>query len=101
MDLVCNKIDFNFQEKEDEERANRYSAETKIYFNLKDFINILNQNAISPEFVLKIIASGYQTTKEQYIIVFYVVNKWERYFVDGLGKSQHQIDGVVHIFYHN
>ena len=137
MDLVCNKIDFNFQEKEDEERARRYSAETKIYFIMKDFINILNQNAISPEFVLKIIASGYQTTKEQYIIVFYVVNKWEGYFVDGLGKcieenwkqklnvdieceydhqemlkdhlyivryfvkSQHQIDGDIHIFYHN
>ena len=104
---------------------------------LKRFINILNQNAISPEFVLKIIASGCQTTKEQYIIVFYVENKWERYFVDGLTecieenwkqelnvdiecdydhqemhkdhlyivryfvKSQHQIDGDVHIFYHN
>ena len=53
---------------------------------MKDFINILNQNAISLEFVLKIIASGYQTTKEQYIIIFYVVNKWERYFVDGLAK---------------
>ena len=137
MDLVCNETDFNFQEKENEERAKRYSAETKIYFIMKDFINILNQNAISPEFVLKIITSGYQTTKEQYIIVFYVVNKWERYFVDGLAKcieenwkqelnvdneckydhqemlkdhlymvryfvkSQHQIDGDLHIFYHN
>ena len=137
MDLVCNELDFNFQEKEDEERAKRYSAETKIYFIMKDFINILNQNAISPEFVSKIIASGYQTTKELYIIVFYVVIKWERYFVDGMAKcieenwkqelnvdiecefdhqemlkdhlyivrycvkSQHQIDGDIHIFYHN
>ena len=53
---------------------------------MKDFINILNQNAISPEFVLKIIAWGYQTTKEQYMIIFYVVNKCERYFVDELAK---------------
>ena len=84
MDLVCNEIDFNFQEKEEEERAKRYTAETKIYLIMKDFINILNENAISPEFVLKIIAWGYQTTKEQYMIIFYVVNKWERYFVDWL-----------------
>ena len=86
MDLVCNEIDFSFQEKEEEERAKRYTAETKIYLIMKDFINILNQNAISSEFVLKIIAWGYQTTKEQYMIIFYVVNKWERYFVDGLAK---------------
>ena len=59
MDLACNEIDFNFQEKEDEERGKRYSAETKIYFIMKDFINILNQNAISPESVLKIITNGY------------------------------------------
>ena len=50
VDLTCNEVDFSFQEKKDEERAKRYNAETKIYFIIKDFLDILNQNAILPEF---------------------------------------------------
>ena len=50
VDLTCNKVDFSFQEKKDEEREKRYNAETKIYFIIKDFLDILNQNAILPEF---------------------------------------------------
>ena len=46
MDLVCNEVDFNFQEKEEEERAKRYNAETKIYLIMKDFINILNHEKL-------------------------------------------------------
>ena len=38
MDLICNEIDFNFQEKQDEERVKRYAAETKIFFVIKDYI---------------------------------------------------------------
>ena len=64
VDLTCNEVDFSFQEKKDEERAKRYNAETKIYFIIKDFLDILNQNAILPEFKLKIIASGFQKTKK-------------------------------------
>ena len=30
-DLICNEVDFSFQDKQDEERAKRYAAETKIY----------------------------------------------------------------------
>ena len=90
MDLACKEIDFNVEEIEqeilDEEREKRYTAETKIYFIMKDFINVLNLNAISPEFALKVVASDYQKTKEEFQIIFYVANKWERYFVDGLAK---------------
>ena len=56
-DLICNEVDFSFQDKQDEERVKRYGAETKIYFIIKDFLDILNQNAILHEFKLKIIAS--------------------------------------------
>ena len=85
-DLIFDEVDFSFEDKQDEERVKRYAAETKIYFIIKDFIDILNQNAILPEFKLKIIASGFQITKEQFIIIFYIVNKWQHYFVDGLAK---------------
>ena len=52
-DLICNEVDFSFQDKQDEERAKRYAAETKIYFIINDFLDILNQNAILHEFKLK------------------------------------------------
>ena len=90
MDLTCKEIDFSVDkiEKEilDEERQKRYAAETKIYFIMKDFINVLNLKAISPEFAFKVVASGYQKTKDEFQIIFYIANKWERYFVDGLAK---------------
>ena len=85
-DLICNEVDFSFQDKQDEERAKRYAAETKIYFIIKDFLDILNQNAILHEFKLKKIALGFQKTKKQFIMIFYIVNKWQHYFVDGLAK---------------
>ena len=86
VDLTCNEADFSFQDKKDKERAKGYNAETKIYFIIKDFLDILNQKAILPEFKLKIIASGFQKTKKQFIMIFYVVSKWQHYFVDGLAK---------------
>ena len=39
-----------------------------------------------PEFKLKIIASGFKKTKKQFIMLFYIVNKWQHYFIDGLAK---------------
>ena len=90
MDLTCKEVDFSVEEIEkeilEEERQKRYAAEIKIYFIMKDFINLLNLNAISPEFTVKVIASGYQKTKDEFQIIFYVANKWERYFVDALAK---------------
>ena len=90
MDLTCKEVDFSVEEVEQEilqeERVKRYGAEVKIYFLMKDFINVLNQNAITPEFALKVIASGYRQTKDEFQIVFYVADQWQRYFVDGLAK---------------
>ena len=89
-DLLCKEVDFNVEEIEketlEEERAKRYAAEVKIYFIMKEFIKVLNQNAITPEFALKVIASGYRQTKDEYQIIFYVADEWQRYFVDGLAK---------------
>ena len=96
MDLKCDekvdkaKIDFDVNEIEleilHEERCKRYAAEAKIYFIIKEFINTLNKNAISPEFMLKVIATGYRCTKKHFELVVYSADRWEKYFIDGLAK---------------
>ena len=92
MDLTCKEkvVDFDREEVEreilEEERVKRYSAEVKIYFLLKDYINVMNRNAITPEYTLKIVASGYKQTKDEFQVVLYSADEWKRYFVDGLAK---------------
>ena len=92
MDLICNEtmVDFDREEVEkeilEEERVKRYSAEVKIYFLITEFITVLNQNAITPEYTLKIVASGYEQIKEDFQIILYSADEWKRYFVDGLAK---------------
>ena len=58
------KVDFDVEEvicdMLHEERCNRYAAETKIFFLLKDLINTLNRYATSPLHALKVIASVIQ-----------------------------------------
>ena len=84
------KIDFDVKKVEleilHEERCRRYAAETKIYFVIKEFINTLNKNAISPLHTLKIVASGYRTTLTHFEIVTYSADKWKKYFIEGLAK---------------
>ena len=84
------KIDFDVREVEleilHEERCKRYAAETKIFFIIKDFINTLNKNALSPQHMLKVIASGYRGTKTHFEIIIYSGDKWQQYFIDGLAK---------------
>ena len=70
----------------DEERLRRYQAEVKIYFLMKEFIKVMNQNGPSAEYTLKIIASGYRQTKKEYEIVFYSADRWTNQIIDGIGK---------------
>ena len=91
MDLSCKEtIDFDRDQVEkeilEEERVKRYTAEVKIYFALKEFIGVLNQNAITPEYTLKVVASGYKQIKDDYQIIVYNADEWKRYFIDGLAK---------------
>ena len=77
--LDVGKIDFDVKEVElemlHEKRCRRYAADTKIYFIIKEFINTLNKNALSPLHTLKIIASGYRTTLSHFEIVPYSADK--------------------------
>ena len=97
MDLICKEkvVDFDREEVEkeilEEERIKRYSAEVKIYFLLKDYINVMNRNAITHEYTLKIVASGYKQTKDEFQVVLYSADEWKRYFVDGLAKVLEEI----------
>ena len=92
MDLTCKEklVDFDRKEVEreilEEERVTRYSAEVKIYLLLKDYINVMNRNAIAPGYTLKIIASSYRQTKDEYQVILYRADEWKRYFVVGLAK---------------
>ena len=90
MDLTCHEPsvaekELEDQNKEDEKNL-RHLKEVEIYFTMKNYIDLLNRNTCLPQFRPKVIASGYQTTEESIIIVFYVANKWQEYFIDGLAK---------------
>ena len=88
------KIDFDVKEVEleilHEEHCRRYAAETKIYFIIKEFINTLNKHALSPLHTLKIVASGYRTTKTHFEIVTYSADKWKQFFIEGLSKCKEE-----------
>ena len=83
-------VDFSVEkvEKEilEEERLRRYQAEVKIYFLMKEFIMVMNQNAPSAEYCLKLITSGYRQTKKEYEIVFYSADRWSNNIIDGINK---------------
>ena len=90
MGLTCHEPsvaekELEVQNKKDEENL-RHLTEVEIYVTMKNYIDLPNRNACLPQFRLKVIASGYQTTEESIIIVFYVANKWQEYFIDGLAK---------------
>ena len=84
------KINFSVEKVEqeilEEERIRRYQAEVKIYFLMKDFMMVVNQNARSPEYTLKLIASGYIQTKKDFEIVYYSADRWTDTIVKGIGK---------------
>ena len=79
------QVELEKKNKKDEENL-RHLKEVEIYFIMKDYIDLLNKNVSLPQFKLKVIASGYQATNENLMLVFYVANKWREYFVDGLAK---------------
>ena len=90
MDLTCNEPSVAQKQMEEQNKKDaddlRYLKEVELYFTMKEHIDILNRNACIPHFKLKVIASVYQTTKENLIIVFYVANKWRNKFCRWLSK---------------
>ena len=90
MDLTCYEPTVEQKEAEEKNKQDeinlRYIKEVEPYFTMKNYINLLNKNACLPQLKLKVKLSGYQTTKENIVLVFYVANRWREYFIDGLAK---------------
>ena len=84
MDLTCYEPSVaemeQKEEKQEKENDMKHIKEVELYFTMK------NENASLPQFKLKVIASGYQTMKENLIILFYVTNQRQDYFVDDMVK---------------
>ena len=93
MDLTCAepKVDealvslVDADEKKAEENR-KTIQEIEIYFEIKDYIDLLSREASLPELNLQVIASAYECTKDSFIIVFYIANKWNNYLIDRMTK---------------
>ena len=89
LDEKLNKeeVDFNVEEIVSDmvqmERCNRCSAEIKIFFLLKELINILDRYAASRQDALKLIASGYKRTLNHFQIGLYSADKWSVNIIEG------------------
>ena len=83
VDFSAEKVE---KEKLEEERIRRWQAEVKIYFHMKEFIMVMNQNPPSVEYCLKMIASGYREIKKEYEIVFYSADQWNNNMIHGISK---------------
>ena len=84
------KVDFKLEEVVSDmlqlERCNRYAAETKIFFMLKELIYTLNKYAQSPFDTLKIVGSGYKRTLKHFQIGLYTADKWSINIIQNLAK---------------
>ena len=66
------------------ERLKRDEAEIKIFFTLKQLINMINGYVQS--LLLKVVASGYKRTRNHFQIALYTANKWSTQVVNNLGR---------------
>ena len=84
------EVDFNVEEvvsdKVQMECYNRYSAEIKILFLLKELINLLDRYSESPHDKLKPLASGYKRTLNHFQIGLYSADKWTVNIIEVLAK---------------
>ena len=77
---ACAAVDFNKEENQ------KTIKEIELFFEIKDYICLLNREACLPQLKLQIIASTYECTKDRFCIVVYMANKWKNFLVDGLAK---------------
>ena len=66
------------------ERLKRYEAEVKIFFILKQLINVINGHAQS--LLLKLVASGYKRTVNHFQIALYTADSWSLHVIRNLGR---------------
>ena len=84
VEFEIKKIENKVQE--ENKKSKRWSGEIKIFFMLRDYINVLNATALMPTFTLKGVAFAYRKKENFFEIIIYTAEKWQEYFVSGLAK---------------
>ena len=82
--------------KEETKKSMRYAGEIKIFFMLRDYVNMINACAITPSFTLKVVAFAYKLRKNYSEILIYTADRWQQYFVSGLAKilEEHWLEEI-------
>ena len=82
--------------KEENKKSNRWSGEIKNFFMIRDYLNVINNCAITPTYKLKIVALAYRKTKQHFEIKIYTADKWQQYFIAGISNilAEHWIQEV-------
>ena len=57
--------------------------EKALYENLKNYVNIINQSAVTEANNLSIAASGYELNRNSFVFVVYSRKKWQRFVAEG------------------
>ena len=72
------------QEKRDEEERAR--REIELYYDMRNYVNLLNQKPSLEQSRLKIISTAYVCEIDHSVFLVYSAKKWENFLVDGFAK---------------
>ena len=61
----------------------KIKEEKALYENLKNYINIINQSAVTKAINLNIVASGYELNRNSFVFIVYSRKKWQRSVAEG------------------
>ena len=62
----------------------KIDEEKAFYENLKQYVDVINNSAITEASRLNIVASGFELNKNSFVFVVYSTKKWQRFVADGL-----------------
>ena len=62
--------------------------EKALYENLKNYVNIINQSAVTEANNLSIAASGYELNRNSFVFVVYSRKKWQRFVAEGFAFTE-------------
>ena len=61
----------------------KIKEEKALYENLKNYVNIINQSAVTEASNLSIVASGYELNRNSFVFVVYSRKKWQMLLAEG------------------
>ena len=89
LDVQLKNLEQKIQEeerriREEKKKSVRWSSEINFFFMVRDYLNVVNSCAITPNYKLKIVALAYRKTKQNFEISIYTADKWQYYFLSGI-----------------